>query len=187
MPLAWDVIQGGSTHGQKSLAQGDLLPGCFVPHLELPASELELAAEPIKTFVEATDLIVMTQSCDLVVEGKRQPNDFVALCPYAVARERLEGPPTKDDRNRYENLRKGRVSGLHLVPCISESQDAWDSIVVDFTEVFSLPFKYLSLHASQLDSRHRLRSPFLEHLSQAFARFYMRVGLPDNAIPQFKP
>jgi len=29
-----------------------------------------------------------------------------------------------------------------------------------------------------------LRSPYLEHFSQAFARFFMRVGLP-TAIPPF--
>ena len=33
--------------------------------------------------------------------------------------------------------------------------------------------------------RWRLQSPFREHFSQAFARFFMRVGLPA-AIPPFK-
>jgi hypothetical protein len=33
--------------------------------------------------------------------------------------------------------------------------------------------------------RWRLQSPFREHFSQAFARFFMRVGLPA-AIPAFK-
>jgi hypothetical protein len=31
----------------------------------------------------------------------------------------------------------------------------------------------------------RLQSPYLEHFSQAFARFFMRVGLP-SAVPPFK-
>ncbi|MEZ2279409.1 MAG: hypothetical protein ACBR12_21120, partial [Microcoleus sp.] len=35
-----------------------------------------------------------------------------------------------------------------------------------------------------LNDRWRLKSPYLEHFSQAFARLFMRVGLP-SAIPPF--
>jgi hypothetical protein len=38
--------------------------------------------------------------------------------------------------------------------------------------------------AAALGNRWRLQSPFLEHFSQAFARFFMRVGLP-SAVPPF--
>lgn len=55
-----------------------------------------------------------------------------------------------------------------------------DSLVVDFREIYSLPLAYLKLHAKALDQRWRLNSPFLEHFSQAFARFFMRVGLPSS-------
>ena len=43
---------------------------------------------------------------------------------------------------------------------------------------------YLTRHAQQLGDRWRLRSPFLEHFSQAFSRSFMRVGLP-SAVPEF--
>ena len=36
-----------------------------------------------------------------------------------------------------------------------------------------------------LGPRGRLQSPFLEHLSQAFARFFMRIGLPST-VPEFR-
>ncbi len=49
----------------------------------------------------------------------------------------------------------------------------------------SLPYGYLASYASRLQNRWRLQSPFLEHFSQAFARFFMRVGLPA-AIPPYK-
>ena len=48
-----------------------------------------------------------------------------------------------------------------------------------------LPFSYLTRHAAALGNRHRLQSPFLEHFSQAFARFFMRVGLPSS-IPAYE-
>ncbi|MFO0177729.1 MAG: hypothetical protein ACK55P_11070, partial [Planctomyces sp.] len=58
------------------------------------------------------------------------------------------------------------------------------SFVVDFGHIVSLPIDYLEDHAASLGVRWRLGSPFLEHYSQAFARFFMRVGLPSG-IAQF--
>jgi hypothetical protein len=57
--------------------------------------------------------------------------------------------------------------------------------VVDFREIYSLPFDYLAHRAAQLGTRWRLAPPFLEHFSQSFARFFMRVGLPAS-IPPYK-
>ena len=48
----------------------------------------------------------------------------------------------------------------------------------------SLPVAYLVERTRQPGPRWRLRSPYLEHCSQAFARFFMRVGLPGT-IPPF--
>lgn len=55
----------------------------------------------------------------------------------------------------------------------------------DFRRGYSLPLAFLRKRAL-LDSRRlRLLPPYREHLSQAFARFFMRVGLPVD-IPPFK-
>jgi len=56
---------------------------------------------------------------------------------------------------------------------------------VDFGLILSLPFPGLTRHANSLGDRWRLQPPFLEHFSQAFARFFMRVGLPSS-IPSFR-
>jgi len=40
-------------------------------------------------------------------------------------------------------------------------------------------------HAEALENRPRLLSPYVEHFSQSFARFFMRVGLPSQ-IPAYK-
>jgi hypothetical protein len=56
---------------------------------------------------------------------------------------------------------------------------------VDSRQIVSLPIAYLRRHAGNLGPRWRLQSPYREHFSQAFARFFMRVGLP-TAIPAFK-
>ena len=57
--------------------------------------------------------------------------------------------------------------------------------VVDFRRVYSLPVTFLRRRATQCGNRIRLLPPYREHLSQAFARFFMRVGFPVD-IPPFK-
>jgi len=58
------------------------------------------------------------------------------------------------------------------------------ALVVNFRQIFSLPTAHLARHAASLGQRFRLESPYLEHFSQAFARFFMRVGLPAS-IPAY--
>ena len=51
--------------------------------------------------------------------------------------------------------------------------------VVDFHYVYTVPRNFLeSLLEQRGQTRLRLLPPYREHLSQAFARFFMRVGLP---------
>jgi hypothetical protein len=53
--------------------------------------------------------------------------------------------------------------------------------IVDFHDVYTLPMTFLeSFLQNKQQSRLRLRPPYREHLSQAFARFFMRVGLPTG-------
>ena len=53
--------------------------------------------------------------------------------------------------------------------------------VVDFHQLFVLPKSLVLNIASANGARLRLTSPYKEHLSQAFARYFMRVGLPHDA------
>lgn len=47
--------------------------------------------------------------------------------------------------------------------------------------MYTLPRTFLeSFLQNKQQSRLRLRPPYREHLSQAFARFFMRVGLPTG-------
>lgn len=51
------------------------------------------------------------------------------------------------------------------------------------TEVYSRPVRYLQRKAAELGPRQRLRLPYLEHVWQGFARFFMRAGLPASIPP----
>jgi len=54
---------------------------------------------------------------------------------------------------------------------------------VDFRRLYSLPIAYVR-HKLEAALHLRLLPPYREHLSQAFARNFMRVGLPVD-IPPF--
>lgn len=172
MERFWKQIAG------SELAQGDLLLKCLVPQFE---PDYGTGGEDIVQDVRTgdMDLIVVTQSCDLA-------NDkvvLVALCPIHTLEEFEKSTPRF--RSNWENVRKGRVDGLHMLGSPEEPDNNQKARVVDFRQIFSLPPKYLRRRAEQLGTRWRLASPYLEHFSQAFARYFMRVGLP-SPIPPFK-
>ena len=127
------------------------------------------------------DLIVLTQSCDL--ENDKAP--LVATCPYFTVAAYEAANPELGRRGRWELARQGRIEGLHLLAAPEEPANNRLALVVDLRQVYTLPIHYLRQRAEELGSRNRLQSPYLEHLSQAFARFFMRVGLPAN-IPPFR-
>jgi hypothetical protein len=163
---------------EPTLRQGDLLPGCLVP-MPGPDSLLESRSEQ-GTAVEY-DLVVLTQSCDLE-QGKVR---LVATCPIFPIAEFEAVNPAFTSKGRWNEVLKGRVEGLHLLASPTALDDNRQALVVDFREIYSLPIDYLTNHVSRLGVRWRLKSPFLEHFSQAFARFFMRVGLPST-IPEFR-
>jgi len=170
---------------EAALRQGDLLPGCWVP--VFPA---DFAVSTVATRIvhaDQADLIVMTQSCDL-----EQGNaSLVALCPiwpisvFEEAQTSLgRNKSAKAWRDYWNNVRKGRSPTLHLIASPTPPNEARTALLVDFRAIYSLPADYLTRHARELGDRWRLRSPFLEHFSQAFARSFMRVGLPSS-VPEF--
>jgi hypothetical protein len=85
----------------------------------------------------------------------------------------------KSSRFRKQ-LIEGNATGLSLL----HKKDGQPGIlwsVVDFRRLFTLPKSFLSEFAASSGPRLRLRSPYREHLAQAFARYFMRVGLPHDA------
>lgn len=161
----------------RNLGQGDLLIDCLLPvftHLQTGD-----VAELTDGELQRARLIVITQSCDL--ENDKAPN--VAMCPiYKLTEfEAINDSFTK--KGAWESVRKGRMEGLHLLASPDSPENNRESLVVDFGHIVSLPIDYLKQHAGSLGNRWRLRSPFLEHFSQAFARFFMRVGLPSGIAP----
>lgn len=174
----WERIE--KLNKNTTLRQGDYLLGCSVVTVK-PDFDTKSADEnrpPID--VDNLDLIIVTQSCDL--ENGKTP--FVLLSPIYSIVEFTEINPDFTNK-RWEEVRKGRIEGLYLLTCTDDPENNRKCLVVDFREVYSLPSEYLIRRTQNLDIRWRLKSPYLEHFAQAFARRFMRVGLPSS-IPAFK-
>jgi hypothetical protein len=168
----WAQVKGGE------LAQGDLLPDCLIPAFK-PGFGQGRTEEEVE--VSKGDLVIVTQSCDL----ENRKVEFVALCPIHSLSVFEADNPNYGRPSKWEEVRKGRVEGLHLLASPANPSNNRDALVVDFRQIVSLPFAYLTGHAASVGDRWRLESPFLEHFSQAFARFFMRVGLPSS-VPAYK-
>ncbi len=121
----------------------------------------------------------MTQSCDLA----NRKVEHVALCPIHTLPEFEIANPSFAKKGAWEAVRKGRIEGLHLLASPETPDNNRAALVVNFAQIISLPQDYLEKHADSQGNRWRLESPFLEHFSQAFARFFMRVGLPAELEP----
>tara|TARA_R110002096_G_scaffold416993_2_gene620474 strand:- start:1771 stop:2328 length:558 start_codon:yes stop_codon:yes gene_type:complete len=167
---------------ETPLTQGDLIDSCPVVEWKPVAVKGELTDLRAATHAVAADVIVMTQACDLE-HGKVQN---VLLCPrdrLSVYKKQWEEyqlskkQPTNTNswRKHCKNIRDGYVWNVGLLDASPDGEPA----VIDFHEVYTVPRVFLdSFLIHQKEPRLRLESPYREHLSQAFARFFMRVGLP---------
>lgn len=186
----------------EPLMQGDLLDSC--PVLVFDQTPAFGDFEGIDAMVDALDdahgvqrvrVIVMTQACDLAENKVRN----AILCPvyhradYQAQWEQHEtsrgqNPTPRAFTKTLEGIRDGRTWNLTMLAGREAPGEAGLSIpiqIVDFHEVFSLPVDFLNaLIRASGKNRLRLRPPYREHLSQAFARFFMRVGLPVNIALQ---
>jgi len=158
--------------------QGDILESCpiFFPPDDLATQPLSSAQF---TWSER-DVIVMSQTCDLM-KGREKVRE-VLLCPVWGRSELTEGHLASD--KGMEDARRGNLPGFHILAECSLANFSREVRVVDFRRVYSLPLTFIRKRAASAE-RVCLLPPYREHLSQAFARFFMRVGLPVD-IPPFK-
>jgi len=166
----WTEIDG------KEISQGDFLANCPVP---IVPDSFDPTLEEVGLTIEERDVIIITQSCDLF----NNKANLVALCPvYSLIEMELK-IPRYTEKNAWEAVRQGRNEGLHMISSFNGPDQNKSSMVVDFRQIYSLPIAFLRNFAAKAGLRKRLNSPYLEHLAQSFARFFMRVGLPSSIKP----
>jgi hypothetical protein len=147
------------------LRQGDLLYNVVLPVTVVLAGE----APPIPAQPRLSDLIVLSQSCDLKA-GKLN----AVMCAPVYSYERVVARGLKPNE-----IIKGRVHGYMFLAAPNYATET-DVLLVDFRELFGIDFQML-LNYSR-GARPRLISPYVEHLSQTFGMYVMRVGLPSPLL-----
>ena len=176
MTYPWYCLVNGD-----ELEQGDILECCpvFSPPPNLTLNSLQ--EQEVDFIWEQRDVIIMSQSCDLV-KGNEKITE-VLLCAVWNLSELTEGHlSTKKGR---EEARRGQLPAHHLLNGCDLPDAEREFRVVDFHRIYALPLDFTREFATKNQKRIRLLSPYREHLSQAFARFFMRVGLPTD-IPPFR-
>lgn len=173
-----DFIWYEEVNNSNNIEQGDLIPNCPIV---IPPSKIDIGDEP-EIEIKLIDSVILSQSCDLV-NDKIQ---IVLVCPYFNLKTFLENLPEdqqgkKSIKKHIDNLRKGHLPGYHLLNKSEENQIS-DYMVVDFRNVYGIQIDSLKEITINLPSRLRLLPPYREHLSQAFARYFMRVGLPQDIV-----
>jgi hypothetical protein len=167
----YEVVQG------SDLEQGDILESVDI-YLPLPYQEER--QDNVRSVVETHDVIVLTQSCDIVKEMCRN----ILFCPVWTLEDAKKEVPHFRTKRGLEDLRTGRVIGYHILNRCDKEEFQRDFFIITFYRVFELPKTRAIAIADAQPKRLRLLPPYREHFSQAFARFFMRVGLPTD-IPSF--
>ena len=157
--------------GWPNLRQGDLLPDCPVlsPPGELSSLLVNVSVGQKlqdQITVNTANLIVLSQSCDLDNDKISQ----VLLCAYF--------PASIQSKDTRASIRREQRPALHMIEKCDIPGFEFERQIVDFRTIYTLPKDFVLTYANQNAPRVRLLPPYREHLSQAFARYFMRVGLP---------
>jgi hypothetical protein len=158
------------------LLQGDLVYEC--PIVKPPEAIIE--GDELDFEIELINVIVLSQSCD--IENKKLQN--VLVCPFRTLRDYFAALPPEQNSKKslekhFDQLRQGYQPNYHLLNKEPE-YGIDDFIIADFRNIYGVHLSVLKSHVQKLNNRVRLLPPYREHLSQALARFFMRVGLPQN-------
>lgn len=160
------------------ITQGDILKGCPVPVLKgtVGMDESEVEAE-----VVYIDGIILTQACDIA----NNKVENIILCSITSKSDFEKvlldaGKTTNTINNHIKGIVKGQQNAYHIINEYKTEEFSQDYYIINFKDIFSIPVALAKEIAEKNGKRLRLCPPYREHLSQAFARYFMRVGLPIN-------
>lgn len=170
------------------LSQGELIYDCPIPvpssgvyqelrQVEGDSGQTVEIEEPVD--IQHANIVIMTQSCDI----EQNKVDSLIVCPVWSLSELVASHQYFEASKAREQLRQGKEPAFHLLNEYKSETVEMSLSVVEFHRIYALPKEYLQAVASNTAVRLRVLPPYREHLSQAFARYFMRVGLPID-IPK---
>ncbi|MED3854231.1 hypothetical protein P4607_22980 [Priestia megaterium] len=160
----------------ENISQGDiflnfpiLLPDKETNYEELKEITPQALKENIQYKVYETNIIILSQSCDMVYDESRgrYPVD-----PVIVA--------SINDISQYSwNLVGETNSGKRPAYFLLNKSDGFldMSYIIDFGTIFTIPYDLLNRFSKGYGERYRPTSPILEKISQHFGNYFSRIGL----------
>ncbi len=185
----------------EGLEQGDFIDNCevFIPSYTSHNVATMVSADTQEIYAKGVlrtyDVVVISQSCTLENRGPDDDN-YVLVCPRRAYSEYVntylakdQGAKTREQIMKaiHANLEQIRLGRSYQYCLLNECKGldlTCEMQVVDLGTVFSISYDVIQLMAQSRDQRLHLLSPYVEHLAQAFAYYYMRVALP-TPIPSF--
>jgi len=191
-----------------SLDQGDIIPGCLVLHAVEDEGGTAIAD------LRPVTALVLTQTCDLVQNKVESvvvcavwPLTQIVLQDPTLRKEatdtahraRLTMPatdaPNADElisaiidrskalKKEFNSIIRGERPPYAMLETHKGTPPSPLSIA-SFKHVYSLPRPVLLRTAQKANPRLRLLPPYREHISQAFGRYFARIGLLQD-IPRY--
>jgi hypothetical protein len=168
----------------SDIEQGDIVERCniIMPNERHYSAILNNDENNEPLDIKEIDGIVLSQSCDI----QNEKIESIILCPiWSLKKFKEKGNYFKSSR-AIEDLRRGYFPEYHLLQKFSGIEMPEDFYFVDFHRIYSVP-KAFVVAILKDKPRKRLLPPYREHLSQSFARYFMRVGLPtDISVDEIK-
>ncbi len=159
------------------LEQGDFIEKCPIFVFPPEAADEAWDGTLQRSF---NDAILLTQSCDLVLNRGRQPIDTVVVCPiYSKTALDNSSSSVFGSRDRWNLVIKEHVIGWRALPDCPLLDFPRELSAVDLRRFRTLPLA-LVLRLASSKKRLRLRSPYRENIAQAFGQQFTRVALPSD-------
>ena len=177
---------------ETPITQGDLILSCPVLDWKGVSDQAEVAFEARLAGLsecKQVDVVVLTQACDL---QNSKVSSAIVCQHYSVQDYKSALNSQRTDQGKepltsreWQKFCSDVCSGYRWHLAMLNAKELGfvrtECRIVDFHKIFSIPVEFLNdfCKATRRD-RLALLPPYREHLSQAFARFFMRVGLPTG-------
>jgi hypothetical protein len=173
VPLPWFVAERDT-----ELEQGDLL--FSVPILTPTAEQYRDGTSGSSTnwSMRTEPVIVISHSCDLALNSGKRGATTLVVCRTFLESQQPEASYFK--KENWNSALKGRYPTLHPLEGFTLSSVTCERIMVDLLDVRVVPLEFVLNKVASHGERLRLRHPYRQALSQAFARCYMRVEYPED-------
>lgn len=152
-----------------NLAQGDLFLGVYVPMWEIPTLQEEYKS--IKANMEKTNLILLSQTCDL----ENNKLEMALLAPF----DDLERIIDNNDKKLCENIRQKNLPGYFMLQECDIKNHELNLSIVSLRKLITLPMNYMHLLNDAHNHRLRLRDEYRRNLITTLERSFNREPEPE--------